>query len=89
MWLIGLLPMRRGRLLFPKFAFALTVTLLAGGTVMLLSTQVGETSTNLLIVNMISIAAVCLALCGLSVGLGARLPSIGDRNPPSAVLEAP
>ena len=35
MWLMGLVPIPRGRLLLPKLIFALTITLSVGGAVML------------------------------------------------------
>ena len=80
MWLVGLLPMPRGRLLVPKLVFALTITLIVGGSVMLLANLLSGTDGNLIAINMISVLAVCLALCGMAVGLGARFPMIHERN---------
>ena len=70
----------RGRLLVPKFVFALTITLIVGGSVMLLANLLSGTDGNLIAINMISVLAVCLALCGMAVGLGARFPMIHERN---------
>lgn len=80
LWLMGLVPMPRGRLLLPKFVFALTITLAVGGSVMLLANFMSGAGRNLIAVNMITVSAVCLGLCGMAVGLGARFPMINERN---------
>ena len=80
LWLMGLVPIPRGRLLLPKLIFALTITLSVGGAVMLLANLASGAGKNLIAVNMISIAAVCAGLCGMAVGLGARFPMIHERN---------
>jgi ABC-2 type transport system permease protein len=81
LWLVGMLPMPRGRILLPKFCFALTVTFMAGAAVTLLASRVGRASLELVLINLIVVAAVCIGLCGLAVGLGGRFPMIGERNP--------
>jgi ABC-2 type transport system permease protein len=81
LWLVGMLPMPRGRILFPKFAFALTITFFAGCAVMVLASQVGHTSFDLLLLDLVVVAALCVALCGMAVGLGGRFPMVGERNP--------
>jgi len=80
LWLIGLVPMHRGKLLLPKFMFALTITLAVGGTVMLLANASSGANRTLLALNMVTIFAVCLGLCGMAVGLGARFPMIRERS---------
>ncbi len=80
LWLVGLVPMPRRRLLLPKLVFALTITLAVGGSVMLLANFMSGTGRNLIAVNIISISAICLGLCGMAVGLGARFPMINERN---------
>ncbi len=81
LWLIGLLPIPRGRVLIPKFVFSLTVTVAAGGSVMFLATLLSRTGGELLAINMLSIIAVCVGLCGMAVGLGARMPMVHEANP--------
>ncbi|MCG3136998.1 MAG: hypothetical protein HJJLKODD_00839 [Phycisphaerae bacterium] len=81
MWLVGLLPMKRSRVLIPKLAFALSVSLITGEIVMGMATLASGMSLELAMVNMLLIAVVCVALCGLAVGMGARLPMPYERNP--------
>lgn len=80
MWLVGLLPMPRGKLLIPKVAFAMTVTLVSGGGVLLLAATLSDLSFEVTLVNLVIIVAVCLGLCGMAVGLGARFPMRDERN---------
>lgn len=81
LWLLEHLPVRRTTLLLTKFLFALTITVLSGGVVMLLAVVVLELPPVWARVNLIICLAVCLGLSGLSVGLGARFPVLGQRNP--------
>ncbi len=81
LWLLEHLPVRRTTLLLTKFLFALTITVLSGGFVMLLAVVVLELPPAWARVNLIICLAVCVGLSGLSVGLGARFPVLGQRNP--------
>jgi len=80
MWLIGMLPMPRGRMLWPKFAFALSVTFISGGTVLTLAAGLSDLAFKLLALDLIVITAVCVGLCGMAVGLGSRFPMLNERN---------
>jgi len=81
LWLLGLLPIRRGTIILVKFLFAVTVTGLAGGLVMGLAIWVLRLPTTWARLNIVAVLSVCIGLCGLSVGLGARFPVFGQRNP--------
>jgi ABC-2 type transport system permease protein len=81
MWLIGLLPLSRRRVLWAKFAFALAVTLGCALLVMVLAAITLELPWPLAAVQMAVTASACVALCGLSVGIGALLPVFNQRNP--------
>lgn len=81
LWLLELLPLRRTTLLLVKFLFALTVTLLAATAVMGLAVAVLDLPPVWAMVNLLICAAVCIGLSGLSIGLGARFPVLGQRNP--------
>lgn len=80
LWLVGLAPMPRGWLLVPKFVFALTITLSAGCLVMFWAAWISSMDPRLTVVNLIAVFAVCLGLCGMAVGLGARFPMLHERN---------
>ena len=48
---------------------------------MVLATLASQGSTDLLLINLIVNASVCVGLCGMAVGLGARLPMLKETNP--------
>lgn len=77
LWLIGPMPISRSHLLLSKFLFALTVTLICAVSVTCLSLSKLELSSAWWWLHLTSVISVCVGLCGLSVGLGARLPMFG------------
>jgi ABC-2 type transport system permease protein len=81
LWLLGLLPLRRSTLLFVKFMFAFTITGLSSLLVMGLAVRMLLLPPLWALLNVGVCLLVCVGLCGLSVGLGARYPVIGQRNP--------
>jgi ABC-2 type transport system permease protein len=81
LWILGLLPVRRFTLLFSKFVFALTITGLASTLVMGLAVNMLNLPLVWAVLNILFCLMICVGLCGLSVGLGARYPVIGQRNP--------
>lgn len=81
LWLLGLLPLSRRRMVIAKFLYALTVTLLAGVAVMGVSVYRLQLPGPLAIVHLVSMVAICIGLCGVSIGTGARLPVFSERNP--------
>lgn len=80
-WLLGLLPLRPVTLLSAKFLFAFTVTGACSLGVMGLATAMLELPANWMRLHLLVSALICAGLCGLSVGLGARFPVLGERNP--------
>lgn len=81
LWLLGLLPTGRVVLLLAKFLFAVTVTGICAMLVMGLAVHVLELPAIWARMHLTVCAATCVGLCGLSVGLGARYPVLGQRNP--------
>lgn len=79
-WLLNLLPLRRSRILWAKFAYAVTITLGAGLPVMGLSIASMDTSVPVAIGQLAVIAGVCIGLCGMAVGFGACWPMFEQRN---------
>jgi len=80
-WLLGLLPLRRDRILWAKFAYATTVTLVAGLAVTLLSIRSLHMPPGLAAAQLVIVSAICVALCGAAIGLGAYWPMFDQRNP--------
>jgi len=80
MWLVGLWPIPRGQIMWAKFAFAMTVTMLAGMTVTWLSIRALDLPWSLALMQAVGTASACFGLCGLAVGLGARMPNYEQRS---------
>jgi len=74
LWLIGLLPLRRERVLAAKFAYALTVTAVAATAITVLAAVSLQMPLAWGLVHVGVTLSVCVGLCGLAAGLGARLP---------------
>lgn len=80
LWMIGLLPMPRSRVLLAKFAFAMTVTLSGAIGAMLLATIMLELNLVWALIHLVVVGAVCFGLCGFAVGIGARLPMFQEHE---------
>ena len=81
LWLLGLLPLQRRRLVSSKFLYSLTITLLTASAVMGVSMYRLELPGPMVVTHVIASAAICVGLCGVSVGMGARMPVFTERNP--------
>jgi len=80
LWLMGVLPMRRGRILKAKFAFSMTVTLLVAFGSMSLAAYMLHLDKVWTTIHLAVTFGVCFGLCGFSVGIGARIPLFGQTN---------
>lgn len=81
LWLLGLLPLSRSQMILGKFLFALTITLAAALGVMGISVLRLELPGPLAGAHLITSVAACIGLCGVSIGMGARMPVLHERNP--------
>lgn len=80
MWLVGLWPLSRASVMWAKFLYALTITGSAAMSVTLLSIRALELPAALGVVQFVGTFASCFGLCGLAIGLGARMPSYHETS---------
>jgi ABC-2 type transport system permease protein len=80
-WILGLLPLRRQRLLWGEFAFSATGTLLLAEALIILSDLMLEMPWVALYLHVLTVGVLTLGLSGLSVGLGACMPNFRESDP--------
>jgi len=80
MWLIGMVPLTPGRLLLAKFAFAMTVSVSVAVSTTILAAVMLKMPLGWAALQAVVMFAVCAGLCGLAVGIGARMPMFEERN---------
>ncbi len=80
LWLAATMPIERGGIVISKFVSALTVTLAAAFAVVGASVWMLSMTPVWAVVQMLLAGAICVGLCGLSVGMGAWLPSFEEKN---------
>ena len=77
-WLVGLWPLSRDRVIIAKFLYALTLTTIAAMSVTVLSIRALDLPLILAAAQACATFATCIGLCGLAIGLGARLPNFRE-----------
>ncbi len=80
-WVLGLLPLRRERLLWGKFAFAATGSLIIAEALMFISNLSLGMPAAVLVLHALTVAVVAIGLSGMSVGLGACLANFRESDP--------
>ncbi len=80
LWLVGLFPVSLERVLIAKFAFAVTVTVAVAMPAMIAATTLLKLDAIWATIHVAVSLAVCVGLCGMAVGLGARYPLLYETN---------
>jgi ABC-2 type transport system permease protein len=80
-WILGLLPLERYRLLWGKFAFSATWSLLTAAFLVAFSDFMLGMPGYLIVVHLATVTVLALGLSGLSVGLGAVMPNFRESDP--------
>lgn len=86
-WILGLLPLKRERLMWGKFAFAACGAVIVGcGLVTASDLMLGLPGA--LLVHIPAVIALAMGLSGLSVGLGAIVPNFRETDPSKIAVGA-
>ncbi len=80
-WILGLLPLDRGRLMVGKFTFSALGCVVAGEFLIVFSNLMLGMPWLILVTHMLTIALLAFAFSGLSVGLGAMMPNFRETDP--------
>lgn len=80
-WVLGLLPLRRERLLWGKFAFSATWSLLTAEFLIVFSDLMLGMPAFVVVTHALAVAVLALGLSGISVGLGAWMPNFRESDP--------
>ena len=80
-WILGLLPLERERLIWGKFAFASTGSIVFAEFLVLFSDWALTMPWTIMAVHALVVATLAFGLSGLSVGLGACLPNLRESDP--------
>lgn len=85
-WILGLLPLSREQILWGKFAYAVTGSLLLAGSIGFVSDVVLGLPLLVVGLHLLTIIYLGLGLSGLSVGISAVLPNFRETDPSKIVL---
>ncbi len=83
-WILGTLPIRRADIVWGKFLFACSISLLPCSLLVLLSDLMldfADRSLAILWMHQLACIAQCCGLCGIAVGLGAQFPDLREPSP--------
>lgn len=80
-WILGLLPMRRDRLLWGKFYFAAFGSILLAESLVITGDLLLGIGTVAVVLHVATVGVLALGLSGLSVGLGATMPNFRETDP--------
>ncbi len=80
-WILGLLPLRRERVLWGKFAFSTLGGLFIAEFLMILGDVMLGMPLLVMGLHALTVAVLALGLSGLSVGLGAAMPNFQESDP--------
>src|SRR5207248_592283 len=80
-WVLGLLPLKRDRLLWGKFAFSATWSLLIAEFLVVFSDVMLGMPPWIVSLHALTVIVLALGLSGLSVGLGAWMPNFRESDP--------
>ncbi len=85
-WILGLLPLNRDRLLWGKFLFAVTISVVVADLMVLLSDGVLGVPWLAVGLHLLTMTTVCLGMAGICVGFSAWMPNFRESDPSKIVV---
>lgn len=85
-WVLGLMPIRRDQLLWGKFCFAITGSIVLAGGIILMSDIMLGMAPIICLAHFATVVMLACGLSGLSVGISACLPNFRETDPAKIVL---
>jgi ABC-2 type transport system permease protein len=80
-WILGLLPVRRDRILWGKFAFGIGVSVISSCVLVLVSDSMLRVEPWIFLGHQLTCLILGVGLSGIAVGLGARMPNLREESP--------
>lgn len=80
-WMLGLVAVKRETLLWSKFLFAFGSSIIPCAALVLLSDVMLRVEPIILVSHQLTCLILCLGLCGIAVGLGAKIPNLREESP--------
>ena len=80
-WILGLLPLQRDHLLWGKFAFSATGSLIVAEFLVVFSNYMLNMRWQIILLHVLVVFVLSFGLSGLSVGLGAIMPNFRETDP--------
>jgi ABC-2 type transport system permease protein len=80
-WILGLMPVGRGTVLWSKFWFAACGSMIPCTVLVLLSDLMLSVEPTVIGIHLLICAILCTGLSGIAVGLGARMPNMREESP--------
>ncbi|MFO0948434.1 MAG: hypothetical protein U1D30_21350 [Planctomycetota bacterium] len=80
-WILGLCPISRETILWGKFAFAATGSVMVTTVLTLLGGYMLELEPYLVALQILTVLILCFGVAGIAVGLGAKFPEMKETDP--------
>jgi ABC-2 type transport system permease protein len=81
LWILGMLPLSRGSILWGKFLFAASGCAIPSCLLILLSDLMLQISPMIVLIHQLICLLLCVGLSGIAVGLGAKMPDLREESP--------
>jgi ABC-2 type transport system permease protein len=84
-WVLGLVPVKRTYVLWSKFVFSFTASVLVTELLMVASDLMLDEPPGLMVLHVVTVALISLGLSGMAVGLSALYPNLRESSPAKIV----